>query len=337
MNNTNKLNVSVIWWWSWTFNVLYGLKSIESDFDLNLAAIIAMTDSGWTTWEIRDKYWVLPPWDIRRAIAALAEDTGFVRKLFEYKFEGESWVIGWNKIWNILLTALSEIKWGFQEWLVEAHKMFRVKGKVIPVTLDDVNLWVEFEDWTKIIWEKNIDVSETNPWEKKHNTNQNITDAFLVWWEWKINPDAYDTILASDIVIIGPWDFYTSIVPNLLSPWMKEALENTDATIVYVCNIMADKWETTNYELPDFINSIEKYVWNVIDYVLVNDWTISQELVNKYKLEWKKPVKIKETMDFSSKVYKIIKRNFLDESDYARHNPQKLSQTIIDMAWGWIK
>ena len=337
MNTSNKLNISVIGWGSGTFNVLYWLKNLKTDFDLNLAAIIAMTDSGWTTGDIRDKYWVLPPGDIRRWIAALAEDTGFVRSLFEYKFEGEEGVIGWNKLGNILLTALNDIKGSFDEWLEEAHKMFRVKGKVIPVTLEDVHLWVKFEDWTEVIWEKNIDVSDKNPWEKTHNTNQNITEAFLVWGEWKLNPKAYDTLVSSDIIILGPGDFYTSIVPNLLSPWMKEALEKTEAKIVYVCNIMADKWETTHYELPDFIDNIEKYAWNVIDYVLVNSWDISQELVDKYKKEGKKPVKLKEEHDFSWKNYKVIERDFLDESDFVRHNPAKLSKAIIDVAEGWIK
>lgn len=332
-----KINISVIGWWSWTFNVLYGLKNIETKEEKNLAAIIAMTDSGGTTWHIRDKYGVLPPWDIRRWIAALAEDTGFVRKLFEYKFDDEEGVIGGNKIWNILLTALNEVSWGFEEGLEAACKMFRVKGKVIPVTLEDVHLWVRFEDWTEVIWEKNIDVSDKNNEEKGHNVHQNIVDAFLVWAEWKINPKAYDTIVWSDLVIIWPGDFYTSIVPNLLSPGMKEALKNTNATIVYVCNIMADLGETTHYELPDFIENIEKYAWNVIDYVLVNNWHISDELVEKYKKEWKKPVKKKETQDFSGKHYKIIERDFLDESDFVRHSPTKLAKVFVDIIEGWIK
>lgn len=332
-----KINISVIGWWSGTFNVLYWLKNIEIKEEKNLAAIIAMTDSWGTTWEIRDKYWVLPPWDIRRAVAALAENTGFVRKLFEYKFDREKWVIGWNKIWNILLTALNDITWSFECWLEEACKMFRVKWKVLPVTLDNVHLWVKFQDGTEVIWEKNIDVSEKNNWEKSHNVNQNIVDAFLVWWEWIINPKAYETIISSDIVIIWPGDFYTSIVPNLLSPWMKEALEKTDATIIYVCNIMSDLWETTHYDLPDFIENIEKYAWKVIDYVFVNNWFISEELVEKYKKEWKRPVKLKPEHNFSWKKYKIIERDFLDESDIVRHSPEKLWKTIKDMVEGWIK
>ena len=333
----DKLNISVIGWWSWTFNVLYWLKTFQSDTPMNLAAIIAMTDSGGTAWEIRDKYWVLPPWDIRRGIAALAEDTWFVRQLFEYKFDWEKWTIWWNKLWNILLTALWDIKWWFEHWLAEACRMFRVKWKVIPVTLEDVHLWVKFEDWTEVIWEHNIDVSDVNPWEKSHNTNQNIVDAFLVWWEWKLNLMAHEAIVSSDIIIIWPWDFYTSIIPNLLCPWMKEALEETNATIVYACNIMADKWETTHYELPDFIDNIEKYTWEVLDYVFVNNGFISDETKEKYAKEWKKPVKLKPWMNFKWKSYKVIERDFLDESDFVRHNPKKISKAIIDISEGWIK
>lgn len=333
-----KINITTIWWWAWTFNVMYWLKKAFSPETRNLSAIVTMTDSGWTTWEIRDKYWILPPWDARGALCALASDTWIVRKLFEYKFEWETWVIWANKVWNILLTALNNIKWGFEAWLDEACKMFDVEWKIIPVTLDDVHLWVKFEDWTEIIWEKYIDVSSKNDFERTHNTNQNIIEAFLVWEKKELNPKAREAILNSDYIIIWPWDFYTSIVPNLMFEGMKEALAKTSAKIIYVCNIMTKKWETTTYELLDFIENIEKYAWEVIDYVLVNNWHISEELVEKYKLEeWKKPVKLKDISIFDWKKYKIIERDFVNESDVVRHDPVKLAQTIKDLTEWWIK
>lgn len=333
-----KINITTIGWGSGTYNVIYGLKKVLPAEERNLTTIIAMTDSWWTTGEIRDKFWVLPPGDIRRAICALARDTGIVRKLFEYKFKDETGVIGGNKIWNILLTALWEIKGSFEAGLDEACKMFDVEGKIIPVTLEDVHLGVKFEDGTEIIGEKNIDVSEKNDFEKSHNIDQNIIDAFLVGGEGTLNPKAYEAIMNSDYIILGPGDFYTSIVPNLLSKWMKEALKKTPAKIIYVCNIMTKKWETTTYELKDFIDNIEKYAWEVIDYVFVNSGEISAELVEKYKVEeWKKPVKLKTMKDFEGKKYKIIQRDFINESDVVRHDPTKLAHTIQDLVSGWIK
>ena len=144
--------IVAIWGWAWTFNVLYGLKR-NPDFDIS--AIISVADNGGTTWLIRDKYGILPPGDFRRAIAALARDTWLVRRLFEYSFKDEEWVIGSNKIWNILLTALVDISgWDYEKALDTLCEMFGVQGKVIPVTLEDVTLGVRFEDGTEIIGEK---------------------------------------------------------------------------------------------------------------------------------------------------------------------------------------
>ena len=337
----NTYNITVIGWGAGTFNVLYGLKTYHDDTEhekKNLAAIIAMTDSGGTTGEIRDKYGVLPPGDIRRGIAALARDTGLVRQLFEYKFEGEEGVIWGNKLGNTLLTALWDITGSFEAGLDAACKMFDVKGKVIPVTLEDVHLWVRMEDGTEVIGEKNIDVSETNPEHKDHDINQNVKDAFLVWGEWNLNPRARDAILHSDLIVIWPGHLYTSIVPNLLSKWIRKALKESPAKKVFVCNIMADRWDTTSYELPDFIENIERYAGEVIDYVLVNSGYISDETLEKYKLkEGKKPVKLKPEMDFWDKTYKVIERDFLNESDVVRHDPQKLAAVLMDICRMWIK
>ncbi len=326
-----KTNITVIGGGSWTYNVLYGLKWLKNREDLNLSAIIAMTDSGGTTGRIRDEYGVLPPWDIRQAIAALAKDTGMVRKLFEYKFDEEG-VIGGNKIGNILLTALGDIGGSFEAGLDIACEMFDVQGQVIPVTLEDVHLGVRMEDGTEIIGEKNIDVSDKNDF-ATHNLDQNVADAFLVWWEGTLNPRARDAILESDYIIIGPGDLYTSIVPALLSKWMRQAFMDTDAKIIFVANIMTKKWETTNYELPDFIAGIERYMWGkMLDYVLVNNGEISQKMVDKYREEeWKKPVKLKSEMDFSNEEYQIIERDFVNSWDIVRHAPQKLANVLLDI------
>jgi len=135
------MKITVIGWWAWVFNALYGLKTHPSPLEKDLAAIIVMTDSGGTTGEIRDKYWVLPPGDVRRGIAALAKDTGLVRQLFEYKFKDEEGCIWGNKIGNTLITALGDIKGSFEAGLDATCEMFQVQGQVIPVTLEDVHLW----------------------------------------------------------------------------------------------------------------------------------------------------------------------------------------------------
>lgn len=322
-----KINITTIWGWTWTFNVLTWLKKNPN---YNLAAVVSMSDSWWSTWVLRDEFWILPPWDIRRAVLALSKEWMMFRKLFEYRFDKNS-SVSWHTVWNLLLTAMADVKWDFELWLQEVCKMFRVKWKVIPVTNEKSDLWVELENWQKIIWETNIDCPI-------HDPNLKITNAFLVP-EVKANPRAQDVIENSDIIIIGPGDLYTSIIPNLLVDGISNSIKNSKAKVVYFCNIMTKFWETTNFEVNDFVDVIEKYLWkDVIDYVVVNNWHISDEMVEKYKNEEnKKPVKVKDISLFKDKKYKIVWRDLLNEKDYVRHSSEKLAWVIWDIVDWWIK
>lgn len=330
------INIVAIGGGAGTFNVLYGLKKKK---EYNLSAIISVADNGGTTGSIRDKYWILPPGDMRRAIAALAKNTDMVRKLFEYSFKDEEWVIGSNKIGNILLTALVDIGGSYEKGLDIMCTMFDVWGRIIPVTLEDIHLGVRFEDGTEVIGEKNIDISDKNPGERTHNIDQDITDAWLVGGEWNINPRAREAILNADYIILGPGDLYTSIVPNLLSKWMSETLHASKAKIIYVCNAMTKRGETTNMEVIDFINTIERYTEpRDLDYVIVNNGYIDDEIIQKYKEEEnKRPLKIKDYTQFLGKSYKVIERDIVNDDDFVRHDPYKLAKIIDDIVEGWIK
>lgn len=330
------VNITTIGGWSGSFQVLSGIKH-RSDF--NISAVISVADSGGTTGAIRDKYGILPPGDMRRGIAALAKNTVMVRKLFDYSFTWEEGVIGGNKIGNILLTALVDITGSFEKAVITLSDMLDVRGRVIPVTLEDVQLAVEFEDWTVVIGEKNIDVSETNPWVRSHNVDQNITKAWLEGNKGTLNPRAREAIMNSDFIILGPGDLYTSIIPNLLSFGMREVLDMTPAKIIYVCNVMTKRGETTNMEVNDFISTIEHYIapWK-LDYVIVNNGVIDPDIVVKYKEEEnKKPLVIKDYSLFRNASYTIIERDIINDDDYVRHDPRKLATILEDIIQGWIK
>lgn len=324
--------IVVIWGGAGTFNVLYGLKQ-HPEYDIS--AVISVADSGGTAGLIRDKYGILPPGDFRRAIAALAKDTHLVRQLFEYSFKWEEGVIGSNKIGNILLTALVDLSGGdFEKAINTLSDMFDVRGHVIPVTLEDVHLAARFEDGTVVIWEKNIDVSDKNDFVREHNIDQNIVEAWLEGNPWTLNPRARRAILEADSIIIGPGDLYTSIVPNLLCQGMCEALDESSAKIIYICNAMTKRGETTNMEVIDFINTIERYIkpWK-IDYVIVNNGSISDEIVAKYKEEEnKKPLKIKDSTLFEWKDYRVLQRDLVHTGgDYVRHDPERLMEVLEEI------
>lgn len=324
-----RTNITTIGWGTGTYNVLSGLKKKD---DYNLAAIVTMSDSGGSTGLLRDEFGVLPPWDIRRAILALSRESDILRKLFEYRFDKDSSVSG-HTVGNLLLTALADITGDFWDGIKEINKMFKVKGKVVPVTMEQSHLCVTLENGQEVCGETNIDVP-------KHDTNLKITDAFLRP-EVKVNDVAKNVLENSDIIVIGPGDLYTSIIPNLLVKWVSKAIKRSNAKVVYFCNIMTKQGETNDYEVIDFVDEIEKYLGKgIVDYIVVNDGHISDYMKKKYKEEeGKKPVKLKEKNkdDFKGKKYKLIERDLLHETDYVRHSSKKIASIIDDLVDGWIK
>ncbi|MDD5212870.1 MAG: YvcK family protein [Candidatus Gracilibacteria bacterium] len=323
----NKVNVTTIGGGTGSYNVLTGLKGFEN---LNLASIVTMSDSGGSTGVLRDEFGILPPGDLRRAILALSQESEVLRKLFEYRFEKKSSVSG-HTVGNLLITAMADITGDFEAGLQEVSKMFRVKGKVVPVTKEKSDLCVKLENGEIIEGETNIDCPV-------HDANLLIIDAFLKP-EVSVNPRAKDVLENSDIIIIGPGDLYTSIIPNLLVKGVKEAIANSDAKVVYFCNIMTKHGETTNFEVIDFVNVVERYLGvGNLDYVIVNNGYISEEMVEKYEEEdMKQPVKLKDISDFEGKSYKVIERDLLNETDFVRHKPEKLAAVISDIIDGWVK
>jgi uncharacterized cofD-like protein len=321
------VNVTTIGGGTGTFNVLSGLKKYKA---LNLAAIVSVADSGGSTGELRDEFGILPPGDIRRAVLALSEDADIVRRLFEYRFKNGNRMSG-HTIGNLLLTALTDITGDFEAGIQELCEMFNVRGKVIPVTLDDVHLGVTLENGEQVIGETNVDVP-------KHDPNLAIKEAFLIG-KGRLNPRAREAIFHTDYLIIGPGDLYTSIVPNLLCEGMREAIAASDAKVVYVCNIMTKHGETDHYAAEDFVEVIERYVGKGrIDYVLVNNSNIRKDLVEKYAEEEKKyPVRIRDAEGFLNAGYRVVERDLASETDYIRHDPKKLGRVIEDFVEGWIK
>ena len=208
--------------------------------------------------------------------------------------------------------------------------MFDVRGKVIPVTLDNVHLGVTLENGERIVGESEIDVPKHDAWIP-------IRDAFLIGGG-ALNPRAREAILNSDFVIIGPGDLYTSIIPNLLCTGMRDALKETQARIIYVCSIMTKHGETNGFCVEDFVRVLEQYVGpDCLDYVLVNSGELRPDLLQKYVLEGKAPVRLKRREGLLGMGLKIVERDFTSETDYIRHAPRKLAKAVEDFASGWIR
>lgn len=319
-----KINIVTIGWGKWSYSLL---SSIRDNDNYNISAIISMSDSWGSTWVLRKEFNMLPPWDLRRGIMALSREHEVVKQLFDYRYDSDC-SVWWHSLWNLIITAMSQLTWDFDKWLKQVCKMFKVKGRVLPVTLELSDLNVKLEDGSLIESETNIDL-------KLNENSSPIKKAFLTP-EVNANPKAIKALEKADYIIISFWDLYTSVVPNLLVKGIKEAISaNKNAKVIYFCNLMTKPWETTDFEAIDFINTLEKYLWKwVVDYFIVNNGYISEKLADKYKsLEKKKPVKIKNHKSFRWKWYKVIEADLLHENTFVRHSYDKISKALVSIIW----
>ncbi|HOS88515.1 MAG TPA: YvcK family protein [bacterium] len=320
-----KRNVVTIGGGTGSFVVLSGLKNYEID----LNAIVTMMDSGGSTGKLRDQLGVLPPGDLRQALVALSEASDIWRKLFTYRFEAGD--LKGHNFGNIFLSAIEKITDSNQEAIDRAADILQTSGRVIPITFDKCTLCAEYEDGSVIEGESNIDENE--------KAGIRIRNIFLKP-PANINLEAKRALERANVLIFGPGDLYTSILPNLLVSGVRETLRYVKAKKVFVVNLMTKVGQTEGFKVSDFINEIEKYLGEgSLSYVVVNSKKPSDDLINRYK-EVDKVLPVEDDVGGTYRRAKIIRANIL--SDYAydksssddlkrsliRHDPDKLAKVL---------
>jgi len=252
------------------FVVLSGLKQ----YPVNISAIVSVMDSGGSTGRLRDQYGVVPPGDLRQCLVALSKASDLWRKLFLYRFSTGDFK-GHN-FGNIFLTALEKNAKNYQEVINVASYILQIQGKVIPVTFDNVNLGVKYEDGEIIFKEDLIDTA--------FHKKSRIVSAFLKP-KATVNPAAKNAILLADYIVIGPGDLYTSLIPNILVKGISESITKGKGKIIYILNLMTKRGQTTDYFASDHISDLEYYIGRKIDLVIVNKTVMGnrvREYYNKY-------------------------------------------------------
>jgi uncharacterized cofD-like protein len=311
-------NIVVIGGGTGTYTVLTGLKK----YPVNLTAIVSMADDGGSTKVLREEFGILPPGSVRPALVALAKTPQTLAQLFNFRFQKGTGLNGHN-FGNLFLTALTQQFGNFEKALEEAGKILGIQGKVIPSTLQNIRLVAQLENGKIVRGEANIDVP-------KHDGRLRI---HMLWLEPKAtaNPKAISAIKAADLIVIGPGDLFSSIIPNFLVQGIGEAVERSKAKKVYVCNIMTKFGETAGFLAKDFLDAIEQYLGkNSIDYILVNKTKPSRERVKKYEKEKAEFVRgyLKE---FTGRKVKVVRGDFLRKKGFIRHDPDTLAKALFSL------
>jgi uncharacterized cofD-like protein len=295
--------------------LLRGLKLLST----NLVAIVTVADDGGSSGRLRREIGVLPPGDIRNCLAALADEEKLITELFQYRFQAGDGLVG-HSFGNLFLTALSEVSGDLERAVEASSKVLAIKGEVFPATLSDVRLWAELEDGRRIEGESQI------PEARGKIVKIGCTPA-----NPPALPKAIQAIRNADFIIIGPGSLYTSIVPNLLVPEIREAIAATRVPCVYVSNVMTQPGETDGYSVADHIEAIDEICgFPLFDAVLVQRRPPSKSSIENYAKEGSIPVVI-DTDRVTSLGRRIIRADVMEEDSegFVRHNPDRLAKVLL--------
>lgn len=246
-----------------------------------ITAIVAVTDDGGSSGELRRQYGVLPPGDVRNCVAALAGDESAIAGLLQHRFDHGAELKG-HPVGNLILTALTRQLGGDFPSAVEVlSRLAGIAGRVLPVTADDVHLRAEHVTGDVTVGETAI-VSRRLPIRR-------LTLERAV----RPLPEVIEALVNADAIIVGPGSLYTSILPVLLVDGIAATISGVRATRVYVSNLMTEPGETDGYSLDDHLRVIREHTGHdLFDVVLVNQQPLNESVVAQYGERGSQPVAV---------------------------------------------
>lgn len=299
--------------------MLRGLKK----YTKNLTAIVTVADDGGGSGVLRRDMGMLPPGDVRHCMEALANTEPIMEQLLAYRFT-EGGLAG-QSFGNLFLAALNGITGSFEEAVQKLGKVLAITGRVIPVTNANVQLEAVFENGARVIGESKI-------YACKKEQDCRIAHVALIPERPTPLPDAIQAIREADLILMGPGSLYTSIIPNLLVEGVAEAIAQSDAPKIYICNIMTQEGETEGYTAADHLEALLAHGRpGMLDLCLANTEPVLPGLVEKYQAEDAAPLVV-DRARIAAMGLELVERPLADrQGNYARHDPDKLAEALLEI------
>ena len=292
--------------------LLSGFKSRTS----NLTAVVTMADDGGSSGALRRDMGMPPSGDLRSCLVALADDESLMSQLFQYRFPDSGGLHG-HSFGNLFMAALAEVTGDFEAAVQESTRVLKVRGRVLPSTLEDVMLHAQLEGGARVSGESTITAADHLP-----------RRVWLTPDTARALPQVIAAMTSADLVVLGPGSLYTSVIPNLLIPDVRDALMETRAPVVYVCNVMTQPGETDGYSAGDHLDALRRHgMRGVIDVVLVNESPVSDDVVANYQKFGARPVAIDDQRIRQMGV-RVVSASVAAESGVVRHDPERLAQAL---------
>lgn len=295
-------------------SLLRGLK----EFPVDLTAIVSVCDDGRSTGILREEFSIPAVGDIRRVLVALSETEPLVMELFNYRFHTTSDLDG-HTVGNLLLTASSEITGNLSDGIEALSKVFNLKGKVVPLTEDNVVLMGEMADGSVVEGEHNITV------------NHNAIKRVYYKEEPVATKEAIRALEEADLIVLSMGSLFTSIMPNLICADIVDAIDRSKGRIMYVCNMVTQPGETEDFKVSDHIRLINQYLGKrKVEVVVANDGKIDEEMARRYEsLEQKDPVEL-DRAETEALGVRIISDDYVTiRNNLLRHHVLKLGMHIF--------
>lgn len=300
--------------------VLRGLKYLP----VELTAIVSVADDGGSSGALRKEFDSPPPGDLRNVLIALSDVEPIIEDVFQYRFKEES-SIGAHPLGNLLIMAMNEITGNMGVAVDRLRKLFNIKAKILPATLERVVLYGETESGEIIEGESNIPLAQ-----------KRIKRVF--YKNERVAPEENLKVLEeADLVVFGIGSLYTSLIPNLLLKGVKESLEKTKGKVVYVCNAMQQPGETEGYSAVDHIEAICEVIGDkIVKEIVVDTREIPEEILERYRKQNSDKVVV-DKHELKKRGLKVRDRDILeiDSKGMVRHHPYKLAATLYSLINNW--
>jgi uncharacterized cofD-like protein len=285
----------------------------------DLAAVVTVTDDGGSSGRLRKDFNILPPGDIRNCIVALSEDEALLSKLFQYRFTAGEGLEG-HSFGNLFVAALTAITGDFSEAVKVSSAVLNTRGQIYPCTTSNVQLDALMDDGSRLRGETKITASK-----------RRVVDLRLVPANAQPLPQVLQAISKADLITIGPGSLFTSLIPNLLVQGIPQAIANSPATKVFICNLMTQANESLNMTAADHIRAIDEHAGcKLFDYVLVNTRTVSDQMQQKYAAENASQI-VYDSDAITALGVTAVPADFLEEADVARHAADRVALALFKL------
>lgn len=300
-----------------TVNLVKGLRHITDE----ITVIISMADEGGSAGRLRRLYNIQPSGDLVSCMAALTEEKNpLLAKLLTYRFSGDRYgkdeELSGHKLGNLMMVALRDIAGSFDDAIILFQKLFKIPGKFLPATTESVSISALTKEGKTVYGEETIDLG-------KYNGERVIDRVFLHPEDAKATPQAVTALETADVIIAGPGDLYSTLLPVLIVPQITEALKKSKAKKIFVINIANKPFETKGYFAADFIKAIEKHIgYFPFDTVILNN-NFSVGIPRKFHYTY-----VKHKTSIQKPEYTLIEKDLLNVLFPIYHDSEKLAKAV---------